>query len=109
MILHLSQIFLTDALTFMKASLPLAQNEWPRLGYCDRVLKMGRELTILRHGCPLVPEHFYLVGAGIYHRFDCENKPRANSVPFSWAPEVRNGRILVHLPADSMSDEVSDD
>ena len=49
------------------------------------------------------------MGAGVYHRFDGEHKPRLQAEAPPGGAEVRHRRVLVHGPPDPVPDEVPDD
>src|SRR5947209_3179149 len=100
--LHLVQIFLTEALTFIGKSLAKsfakrtvpytvqvsisqaksslsAQYQRSVLRDGDRVLEMGGKLAIFCDRRPSVREHLDLVGAGVDHRLDGQHQPRFQS------------------------------
>src|SRR5215475_7063565 len=93
--LHLGQIALTDALTFMTSSRVSGTNEWkpylrPRqypgsfIRDRDRVLEVRGHRAIFGHGGPVIVENLYLRGPGVYHGFDCDDKTGFHAFSAAW-------------------------
>src|SRR4029453_15939375 len=75
----------------------------------DRVLEMGRQRAVTGHDGPAVGLHLDLVAAECEHRLDRQADPRLELHPADAGPVVGDLRLLVHLGADSVADELSDD
>src|SRR5664279_329840 len=108
--LHLSQIFLTDALTFIghsSVSRP-RQNHRAIFGDRHRVLKMGGEATIFRDSSPPVVLDDDIGAAFVYHGFDGEHHAGAQPWSTPGGTVVEHLRRLVHVAADAVSGELLD-
>jgi len=57
----------------------------------------------------MVFEHLYLRGPGVYHGFDRDDKPALDTIPTSGWTGVRHLRVLVHLLASPVADELLHD
>src|SRR5882672_1074613 len=88
---HLSQIFLTDALTFMPSSVR-ARDPRERLaalvGDQDRVLEVRGERAVGGHRGPLVVEHAHLGTPRAHHRLHREHHARQQARPAPWRAEI---------------------
>src|ERR1700690_2260934 len=85
--------------------------EHPRslIGDGDRVLEVRGHRAIFSHGRPFIVEDLYLRGPGVYHGFDGDDKAALEPFPRVWRTEVRDLRLLVHLPAGAVAHELMDD
>ena len=76
----------------------------------DRVLEVCGHRAIFGHGRPVIVENLYLRGPGVYHGFDGDDKAGFHAFPAHLAcPQVRDLRVLVHLPAGPVADELAHD
>src|ERR1043165_4378097 len=75
----------------------------------DRVLEVRGHRAIFGHSRPVVIQLLYVRGPGVYHGFDGDDKPRFHAFAIVGLPEIRDLRILVHLAAGSVTDELPDD
>ena len=73
----------------------------------DRVLEVCGHRAIFGHGRPVIVENLYVRGPGVYHGFDGDDKAAFDAFPVAWLAEVRDLRVLVHLPAGPVTDELA--
>src|SRR5262245_9101179 len=97
MTLHLGQIGLTDARTFITLA-RLRSSKYPRsiVGDRDRVLEVRRHRAIFGHGRPVIVENLYLRGPGIYHGLDGNDKTGFHAFAAAGLAEIRHLRVLMH-------------
>src|SRR5215813_2590339 len=75
----------------------------------DGVLEVRGHRAIFGHGGPLVIQFLYVRGPGIYHGLDGDDKPRFHAFAVVGLAEVGDLRVLVHLAASAVADELPDD
>src|SRR5258705_1835077 len=85
------------------------QNLGAVLGDRDRVLEMGGQGAVAGHDGPAVGLDRYLVTAEGQHRLDREADARNELEAPDSGPVVGELRLLVHLGADAVADELADD
>src|SRR4051812_32714413 len=128
MTLHLGQMGLTDARTFMtvpgfgslmrrrKGSIAIvgrvaggrscsSQDPGALVEDRDGVLEVRRELSVGGHRRPLIVEYLDVRGPGVYHRLHGDDKAALDAFSAARLTIVGDGRVLVHAPADAVADE----
>src|SRR5712671_1358732 len=81
----------------------------PVFRYCDGVLEVGRQRAIARDDGPAVRLDLDVGSAEGQHRLDCQADARREGQPADAGAVIRNLRLLVHLRADPVADELADD
>src|SRR5438094_700679 len=87
----------------------LREHDGPLFCDSDGVLKVGGQGAVRGADRPAVRLHEDLVAAGVDHGFDRQGHPRLEPRRGARRPKVRDLRVLVHLAADAMPDELPDD
>src|ERR1041385_2333139 len=116
MTLHLGQIGLTEARTFMNCLLWISgrrsgSRQHPRslVRDRDRVLEVRGHRAIFGHGCPVIVEDLYVRGPGIYHGLYSDDKAGFHAFAAAGLAEIGHLRVLVHLFSRAVTDELGHD
>src|SRR5579871_33729 len=102
--LHLSQIFLTDARTFINSLSRPGQHPRPIPSYRHAMLEVRRIGTVLGHRRPLVFQDYSFRTSGVHHGLHCQHHAFFQSrVLVLFVDVIRDLRLFVKLRSNPVA------